>query len=156
MSAASRRIKRRGRLEAMTEEKLDALRKYFQDHPDLGVASAYLFGSHAEGRAHRESDVDVGVLLQRDRHPTSRERFEMRISLGSDLIAVLHHNELDVVILNDAPPLLGRKIIYEGIRVFLGDPETDHAYMRDVQILAADLEPWLRRLRKLRLEALAP
>jgi predicted nucleotidyltransferase len=27
-----------------------------------GVVSTYLYGSHAAGRAHRESDVDVGVL----------------------------------------------------------------------------------------------
>ena len=27
-----------------------------------GVVSVYLFGSHAEERAHRESDVDLGVL----------------------------------------------------------------------------------------------
>ena len=134
---------------------LDALRRYFEDHPDLGVASAYLFGSHAEGRAHRESDVDVGALLRWDRHPTSRDRFAMRIRLGSELISVVRCNEVDVVILNDAPPLLGRKIIQDGIRVFLGDPEVDHAYVRDVQILAADLEPWLTRLRRLRLEALA-
>lgn len=138
----------------MKKEQLEALRRYFEDHPDLGVASAYLFGSHAEGRAHRESDVDVGVLLRRERHPTPDERFDMRVRLGSDLISVLHHNEVDVVILNDAPPLLGRKIIY-GSRVFLGDPEADHAFVRDVQIRAADLEPWLNRLRKLRLEALA-
>jgi predicted nucleotidyltransferase len=25
-----------------------------------GLVSAYLFGSHADGRVHRESDVDVG------------------------------------------------------------------------------------------------
>jgi uncharacterized protein len=132
-----------------------ALTQYFEEHSDLGVASAYLFGSHAEGRAHRESDVDVGVLLQWNRHPTAHERFEMRIRVGSDLIAVTHNNEVDVVILNDAPPLLGRKIIYDGIRIFLGDPEADHAYVRDVQIRAEDMEPWLRWTRKLKLEALA-
>lgn len=139
----------------MADETRDALKRYFEGHPDLGVASAYLFGSHAEGRAHRESDVDVGVLLRWDRHPTAYGRSEMRIRLGSDLISVTGCNEVDVVILNDAPPLLGRKVIYDGIRLFLGDPEVDHAYVRDVQILAADLEPWLNRLRKLRLEALA-
>jgi len=64
-------------------------------------------------------------------------------------------NEVDVIMLNDAPPLLGRKIIYDGLRVYLGDPAADHAYVRDVQIRAADLEPWLNRLRKRRLEALA-
>ena len=28
-----------------------------------GVVSAYLFGSAAAGREHRENDVDLGVLL---------------------------------------------------------------------------------------------
>ncbi len=132
-----------------------ALSRYFGDHPDLGVASVYLFGSHAEGRAHRESDVDVGVLLDWDRHPAPRDRFEMQVRLGSDLMSALGCNEVDVVVLNDAPPLLGRKIIYDGLRVYLDDPAADHAYVRDVQIRAADLEPWLNRLRKRRLEALA-
>lgn len=79
----------------------------------------------------------------------------MRVRLGSDLIAVVHHNEVDVVILNDAPPLLGRKVVYDGIRVYLEDPGADHEYVRTVQIRAADLEPWLARMRKVRLEALA-
>ena len=139
----------------MTDETLDALRRYFEDHLDLGIASAYLFGSHAEGRAHRESDVDVGVLLLWNRHPTDAGRFDMRIRLGSDLISVVGCNEVDVVILNDAPPLLGRKIVQDGIRVFLGDPEADRAYALDAQILAIDQELWLRKWRQLRLEALA-
>lgn len=42
MTGRSERIKRRGRLEAMTDEELDALRRYFEDHPDLGVVSVYL------------------------------------------------------------------------------------------------------------------
>ena len=33
------------------------------------IVSAYLFGSIAEGREHRDSDVDIGVLL--DRRTTS-------------------------------------------------------------------------------------
>jgi predicted nucleotidyltransferase len=133
----------------------EKLQRYFGEHPDLGVASVYLFGSQAAGRAHRESDVDLGILLLRDRHPTSRDRFEARVGLISDLGAVLGRNDVDVVILNDAPPLFGRRIIYEGFRVFLGDPAADHAFVRDVQLRAADLEPWLKKMRKLQLEALA-
>ena len=34
--------------------------------PWSDVVSAHLFGSQARGRAHRESDVDVGVLLRWD------------------------------------------------------------------------------------------
>lgn len=132
-----------------------ALRKYFEERPDLGVASVYLFGSRAEGRAHRESDIDVAVLLQWDRYPTGKDRFDVRVSLSSELIGALNHNEVDVVILNDAPPPFGRKIIYDGIRVYLGDPVADHNYVRDVQIRAAEMEPWLRWTRKRRLEELA-
>ena len=35
-----------------------------------GVVAVYLFGSHAAGRAHRESDVDIGVLLDRHMYST--------------------------------------------------------------------------------------
>lgn len=118
-----------------------------------GVASAYLFGSQAEGRAHRESDVDVGVLLQFARHPTARARFDARLLLQADLGVALGR-EVDVVILNDAPPLLGRRIVVHGRRVFCGDTEADHAFVRDAQLRAADLEPFLRRARRTKLAAL--
>ncbi|RPH56406.1 nucleotidyltransferase domain-containing protein [bacterium] len=139
----------------MDEARLERMRQYFEGRPELGVASVYLFGSHAQGRAHRESDVDLGVLLRWERHPMARDRFELRVRLSAELISVVGCNEVDVVILNDAPPLLGRRIIYDGVRVFLGDPATDHAYVRDVQLRAADLAPWLERMRRIKLEALA-
>jgi uncharacterized protein len=140
----------------MDTEIPEKLQRYFDERPELGIASVYLFGSHAAGRAHRESDVDLGILLLWDRYPTSRDRFEARVDLISDLGAALSRNDLDVVILNDAPPLFGRRIIYEGRRVFLGDPAADHVFVRDVQLRAADLEPWLTKMRRLQLEALAP
>ena len=118
-----------------------------------GVASAYLFGSEAEGRAHRESDVDVGVLLHFAHHPTHRARFEARLRLAAELGAALGR-EADVIILNDAPPLLARRIVLDGRRVFCADAEADHAFVRDAQLRAADLEPFLRRARRLKLAAL--
>lgn len=138
----------------VSEQIVERLKKYFEERPDLGIASVYLFGSQAEGRAHRESDIDVAVLFDWHRYPTRRERLDLRVSLSSELIGALNHNEVDVVILNDAPPPLGRKIIYDGIRVYVGDPAADHDYVRNVQILAADMEPWLKWTRKLKLEML--
>jgi hypothetical protein len=136
-------------------ELTEKLRRYFEERPELGVSSVYLFGSQAEGRAHRESDVDIAVLLPWDRYPTSRERFDMRVELGSDLIAALGRNDVDLVILNDAPPLFGRKIIWDGQRVYLGNPEADMDYVVQVQLQAADLQPFLERMRRIKLEALA-
>lgn len=119
-----------------------------------GVVSAYLFGSHAEGRAHRESDVDAGVLLRHEIYPTARARFEARVRLSSRISAALRINQVDLVILNDVPPLLARRIVTEGRRVFCADLEADHSFVRDAQLRAADLEPFLRRTQSLKLDAL--
>lgn len=118
-----------------------------------GVVSVYLFGSHAEGRAHRESDVDVGVLLSWDLDRAVR--FDVRVRLASELPGRLGVREVDVVLLNDAPPHLARRIVLEGQHLLCADAEADHAFRRDVQLRAADLEPFLRRTRRLKLEALA-
>jgi predicted nucleotidyltransferase len=117
------------------------------------VVSAYLFGSAAEGRMHRESDVDVGALLCWASHPTRRDRFEAGLLLAARLQASLART-IDLVVLNDAPPLLGRHVVTRGRRILLRDATLDHDYVRDVQLRAADLEPWLRRLRAIKLEAL--
>lgn len=119
------------------------------------VVSAYLFGSHARGRAHRESDVDVGVLLAWGAYPSSRERFQAQLTLVGRLASVLETDRVDLVVLNDAPPHLGRTIVTLGQRIFCSDREADHAYVRDVQLRAADLEPFLRRARRLKLSAIA-
>jgi predicted nucleotidyltransferase len=139
----------------MSQPDFDQVAAFLRAHPRLGIVSAYLFGSHAEGRTHRESDVDLGVLLRWETYPERRARAEAQVRLGSDLIAVLHHDAVDLVILNDAPPLLGRHIVTRGQRIFVGDPELDHAFVRDVQLRAADLAPFLRRMREIKLAALA-
>jgi predicted nucleotidyltransferase len=130
-----------------------ALARALEELAGPHVSSAYLFGSHASERAHRESDVDVGILVswKRDRG----ERFEERVRLAGALPGRLGGRLVDVVVLNDAPPHLGRRVVLDGRRVFCADPEADHAYRRDVQLRAADLEPFLRRTRRLKLEALA-
>jgi predicted nucleotidyltransferase len=119
----------------------------------VDVISVYLFGSHAEGRAHADSDVDVGVLLRHTTYPDATARFEARLRLTSILGAALASDAVDVVILNDAPPLLGRRIT-TGRRIMCRDDEADHAFVRDVQLRAADLEPFLRRMAKRKLAAI--
>lgn len=120
-----------------------------------GVISAYLYGSTAEDRAHRESDVDVGVLVRWELCPTARERFQRRLEISARISAKLGGHTLDLVVLNDAPPELGRHIVTRGRRVYCADAEADHAFVRDVQLRAADLQPFLRRARKIKLDALA-
>lgn len=126
--------------------------RVFRDAAVPGVVSVYLFGSHAANRAHRESDVDVAVLLAWDAYPTAADRFDQRVRLSG----ALETNRIDLVVLNDVPPQFGRRIVTTGQRVFCADAERDHAFVRDVQLRAADLEPFLRRTRRTKLAALRP
>lgn len=118
-----------------------------------GVISAYLFGSVAEGRAHRESDVDVGILLDRAVYPRAADRFDVRLRCVG-LLGAAVGRETDVVILNDAPPQLARHILAAGDRLLLNDGAVDHAFRRSTLSRAADLEPFLRRARRVKLRSL--
>jgi predicted nucleotidyltransferase len=118
------------------------------------VLAAYLFGSEAEGRSHSQSDVDVAVLLDRSCHPSVRERFERRLALMSKLASALPGRTLDLVVLDDLPPLFVRYIVTQGRRIHCSAPGADHAFVRDVQLRAADIEPFLRRMQSIKLEGL--
>lgn len=144
-----------GRATERSAEEISArLAEHFRARALPEVISVYLFGAYAQKRAHRESDVDVGVLLDRARLPDAGSRFDWRVRATSDLIGALSMNEVDLVVLNDVPPELGRAVVTRGVRVFCGDAERDHAFVRDVQLRAADLAPWLERMRRIKLEAL--
>ena len=120
-----------------------------------GVVAVYLFGSHAAGRPHRESDVDIGILLDRHMYSTTAARFNVRVRLTAMLIPALSPAAPDVVVLNDAPPTLAASIVTRGRRLVCTDAEAEHAFRRDVQLRAADLRPFLHRTRRVKLQALA-
>ena len=84
------------------------------------IQAAYVFGSVATGRARRDSDVDVAVLLAR---PLKGDRaLAYRLQLMSDLGSALGRLNVDVVILNDAPPLLAHRVLSKGRLVFQRSP----------------------------------
>ncbi len=137
---------------AVSPERVDRLRTVLEGTP--GLVSAYLFGSAAEGRMHRESDVDVGILLDWRIHPKASERFDLRLRLIGRLASVTGR-PVDLVVLNDAPPHLGRRIMATGTQLVVADAALDLAHQRLVRSRAADLEPFLRRARAVKLQSLA-
>lgn len=80
------------------------------------IQAAYVFGSTATGRARRDSDVDVAVLLARPVRPDRGLTY--RLKLIADLGSALRRSDVDVVILNDAPPLLAHRVLSHGKLVF--------------------------------------
>jgi hypothetical protein len=130
----------------------DAARRALQSS-EQPIVAAYLFGSHAAGHPHRESDVDVAVLLDATKAPGAGDRGRRALAMAGDLIAATHVNRVDVLVLNDAPPELAAHVLREGVRLVCRNEEADRAFTRRTLLLAADQAPFLRRTRRLKLEA---
>lgn len=99
---------------------------------DERVLAAYGFGSIARGEEHERSDVDIAVLL--DRSPSLSE--ELRLRAG--LTRALRRDDVDLVILNHAPPLLRYEVVGGGIRLVARDPEEVDRYERTVALHCFD------------------
>jgi len=84
---------------------LDRLRERAASLPEVKLA--VLFGSTARGKARKDSDVDLGLLLE----PVSRRE---RLHVEAEL-ARAAGREVDLVYLNEAPPLLRFEIARDGI-----------------------------------------
>ena len=75
----------------------------------MHVKLAYLFGSVAEGKEGKLSDVDIAVFL--DESLSKPERFNLQLKLISGLTSILKTDRVDLVIMNDAPLSLNYEII---------------------------------------------
>ena len=73
------------------------------------VELAYLFGSVAEGKEGKLSDVDLAVFL--DESLSKLERFNLQLKLISELTGILKTDRIDLVIMNDALLTLNYEII---------------------------------------------
>jgi len=93
-----------------TAELVHTLATFLARQPEVRLA--YLFGSQARGRAHTLSDVDVAVAL--DDRLSPAEQSQVRLRLTSDLMVLLHRDDVDVVMLNQASPLLRHRVLRDG------------------------------------------
>jgi len=75
-----------------------------------GVVAAWVFGSQAAGRPGPLSDIDVGLWL--DPALDAQARLDLRLELGDAAARALGTDEIDVVVLNDAPPLLQHRAMH--------------------------------------------
>jgi predicted nucleotidyltransferase len=127
------------------EQHLEQLHRLFVAQ---GVVLAYLFGSRAEGKAGPLSDVDIAVLLGPQ---VEREQwFQSQLDLTGELMSLFHRNDVDVVILNQAKPVIAYEVVRSGRVLYEAQPglrvDCEVAVLRRY----VDTEP-LRRLQDRRL-----
>ena len=87
--------------------------------PRSEVLEAYLFGSYARGEEQPHSDNDVAVHVDEARADNSGFGYHAHIT--TDLMAGLGFNDVDVLILNRAPPVLYHRVLRDGVRVLSRD-----------------------------------
>ncbi|WP_340819810.1 nucleotidyltransferase domain-containing protein [Methanolobus sp. WCC4] len=107
------------------KEIITLLEGFFPD--EESVELAYLFGSLAEDTAGPLSDVDIGVYLSETL--TGKERIRKRIDLIGKLSDLLKSDKIDVVVLNDTPPVLSFEVIRPNVLIF----ERDSSLKMDVE-----------------------
>lgn len=86
------------------------------------VAAAYLFGSQVTGRAGPLSDADIAVWARPGLDADGR--FALRLQLTGAAASALGTDEVDVVVLDDASPLLRHRAWKNGRLLVDRDPVT--------------------------------
>lgn len=88
------------------EEIIERLTQLFSQRDEIVLG--YLFGSIAEGKTHKFSDVDVAVYYKTS---PSLKRY---LQLINDVCGILETDDVDVVNMNSASPLIVHDILSFG------------------------------------------
>jgi predicted nucleotidyltransferase len=115
------------------------MHSYFAGQP--AVVLAYLFGSHARGKPHAHSDIDIAVLHRPELDKDAS--FDLRLDLIGDLMGLLHTNDVDVIILNRAPLTLAYRVLRDGVNLFARDEEVRILYQATTISHYLDFKPFV-------------
>lgn len=106
-----------GLLSIIREKKAD-LESLFQKY---GVSLAYLFGSSARRTEGPLSDIDIAVLFSQE---LKRDQYaKAQVSLMAELIGFFHKDDVEVAVLNTAPPLLRYEVYQDGVLIYSSSEE---------------------------------
>ena len=108
----------------LSEDVLSRLAEYLGSRGEILLA--YIFGSAAQGRSHSLSDIDIAVLVgeERLRELDRRTPWGYGASLTGELTGILHRNDVDLVLLGRASPLLKWEVIRFGKVLFCREEKT--------------------------------
>ena len=96
---------------------------YFKEQPE--IVTIYLFGSTVSSSNKKSKDIDIALLI--------KNKFKENIdslSIMTDLSSILN-KDVDIIIMNDASPLLSHEIRKKGKIIF----ESDQSYRKKFNII---------------------
>lgn len=89
----------------------------------LSVDVVYLYGSFAQDRGSTESDLDIAVLCKTGTVPTLEAQWELRNALAD-----VAGREVDLLILNDAGPVIAMQVVTKGKVILENNPLAHRKY----------------------------
>ena len=102
------------------EQRLPLASEYLRSHPR--VVFAYLFGGLARGERRPLSDVDIAVYL------AGIVTADVKLDILGKLMDILGTDEIDLVILNTAPPLLAMNVLRKKQVMADNEPAMRHRF----------------------------
>jgi predicted nucleotidyltransferase len=103
------------------EQIVARIRDYFAERS--GVHAVYLFGSIVQGQTGPQSDVDVGILYEREHIPDFRQQATHSVELSHQL-----RKNVDLAILNTASPVLRMQVLKSGELILNQNPKAVRAF----------------------------
>lgn len=113
----------------------------FKEYPY--IASAYLFGSAAKGKAGPMSDVDI-ALLYKENAPEGRELIHAEDYLSYRIAKTLGVKEVDLVNLREQGLVFQHNVIRSGKLIYDADPSFRIRFLTRLISNFCDFEPTLR------------
>ena len=120
--------------------KFNNIKKIFAE--EKNILLAYIFGSQVTGKTGLLSDYDFAVFLSR------KPSFQFKYRLKNKLVNVLNAEQIDLVILNNAPIELKYKVIAAGKIIFQKNSATKVEFEADTLSRYFDYLPVLRAQKK--------
>ena len=110
------------------EQISELIKSYFIN--DKSIICVYLFGSVALNLETQKSDIDIAILINED---LKIDYLDYDLNISSELTEILH-KPIDIVILNEATPLLYFRILKYGKLIL--DKEPDKRAEYEMKILS--------------------
>lgn len=95
---------------------IESLKKYFEERREIELA--YIFGSIASSKVNALSDIDIAILIDESQIKQSLYPYGYKAHVIADLMKLLKTNKVDLVILNQASPLLKHRVLYTGRLIY--------------------------------------
>jgi len=115
------------------------LKNYFEKREE--IMFAFLFGSVANGKTTGISDIDIAVMLDEPKIDKAKNPYGYKAELLAKLISVLSFNDIDLIVLNEAPLLLKHRIVQSGREIYTKNEKLSTQFRVKVMEQFLDLKP---------------